>query len=346
MKLLARFAPFAVVALLVATALRASPEHLVWFDTPATHFTSSLPLGNGRLGAMLFGGLAEERIVLNESGMWSGSPQDSDRPDAAQALPEIRRLLLEGKNAEAEALVNKNFTSAGVGSNRARGAKSPYGSYQVLGNLRLKFLATPTHPADATPTAYRRELDLATATAKLTYTFGDVTYTREAFVSAPDEAIIIRLTASRPGALNFDVLLDRPENFSTTSGGPDRLLMTGQLPDGKNGTDGVRFATRVRALMPTGDLSSTAHTLEIRDATQVVLLVTALTDIRSFANRRADDPVAATDEDLAHAVGKNFTALRAAHLADYQPYFNRVALRLGSTLPATAALTSPSRPRW
>ena len=333
------------LALLFATAasLRASPEHLIWFDAPATQFTASLPLGNGRLGALLFGGVAEERIVLNESGMWSGSPQDSDRPDAAASLPEIRRLLLEGKNVEAEALVNKNFTSAGLGSNRARGANAPYGSYQVLGHLRLKFLATPAHPAAASPTHYRRELNLETATAKLTYTLGDITYTREIFVSAPDEAIVIRLTANQPGALNFDVLLDRPENFSTTSGGPDRLLMTGQLPDGKNGTTGVRYATRVRALMPTGDLSSTAHTLEIRDATQVVLLVTALTDIRSFASRRADDPVAATDEDLTRAAGKNVSALRAAHLADYQPLFNRVALRLGSTPPATAALTTPAR---
>ena len=337
---------FALVAFaaLVAPALRASPEHLIWHAKPAAHFTESTPLGNGRLGAMVFGGIAEERIVLNEAGLWSGSPQDADRPDAAQSLPEIRRLLLEGKNAEAEALVNKNFTCAGPGSNRARGANTPYGSYQTLGHLRLKFLNVP---ADAQPADYRRELDLETAIARLTYRLGDVTYTREVFVSAPDDVLVVRLTADQPGALNFDVALDRPERFTTTAEGPDRLLMTGQLPDGKNSADGsntgVRYAARLRALMPSGDLSSTATTLQIRDATQVVLLLTAITDIRSFANRRDDDPAAAAHDDLTRAAGRNFTALRAAHLADYQRYFNRVALRLGSTPAATAALATPAR---
>jgi alpha-L-fucosidase 2 len=337
---------FALVAFaaLVAPALRASPEHLIWHAKPAAHFTESTPLGNGRLGAMVFGGIAEERIVLNEAGLWSGSPQDADRPDAAQSLPEIRRLLLEGKNAEAEALVNKHFTCAGPGSNRARGANTQYGSYQTLGHLRLKFLNVP---ADAQPADYRRELDLETAIARVSYRLGDVTYTREVFVSAPDDVLVVRLTADQPGALNFDVALDRPERFTTTAEGPDRLLMTGQLPDGKNSADGsntgVRYAARLRALMPSGDLSSTATTLQIRDATQVVLLLTAITDIRSFANRRDDDPAAAAHDDLSRAAGRNFTALRAAHLADYQRYFNRVALRLGSTPAATAALATPAR---
>ena len=335
------------LSLAVPTTLRASPEHLLWFDAPATHFTASTPLGNGRLGAMVFGGVAEERIALNETGLWSGSPQDADRPDAFQSLPEIRRLLLEGKNTEAEALVNKNFTCAGPGSARGRGATAQYGSYQTLGNLRLKFLPTPAHPADTQPTAYRRELDLATAITRITYRLGAVTYTREIFVSAPDEVIVVRLTADQPGALNFDVALDRPENFTTTSEGPDRLLMTGQLPDGKNppvgANTGVRYAARLRALLPSGDLSSTATTLEIRDATQVVLLLTAVTDIRTFAGRRDDDPATAANDDLTRAAGKNFTALRAAHLADYQRYFNRVSLRLGPADAAPSPLTTPAR---
>ncbi len=120
------------------SALRASPEHLIWFDAPAQHFTESSPHGNGRLGAMVFGGIAEERIVLNATGVWSGSPQDADCPAAFKSLPEIRRLLLAGKNVEA--LIIQHFTSAGLGSARGRGANAPYGSYQNLGNLRLKFL--------------------------------------------------------------------------------------------------------------------------------------------------------------------------------------------------------------
>ena len=340
------------------SALRASPEHLIWFDTPAAHFTQSTPLGNGRLGAMVFGGIAEERIVLNETGIWSGSPQDADRPAAFRSLPEIRRLLLAGKNVEAEALVNQHFTSAGLGSARGRGANAPYGSYQTLGNLRLKFHypAPPTSTQSkiensdtniSPATDYRRELDLATAITRITYRLGEITYTREMFVSAADEVIVVRLTADQPGALNFDVALDRPERFTTTSEGPDRLLMTGQLLDGKDSADapptGVRYAARLRALLPSGELSATATTLQIRDATQVVLLLTAITDIRSFANRRDDDPATAANDDLTRAAGKNFTALRAAHLADYQRYFDRVSLRLGSTDATTAALATPAR---
>ena len=340
------------------SALRASPEHLIWFDTPAAHFTQSTPLGNGRLGAMVFGGIAEERIVLNETGMWSGSPQDADRPAAFRSLPEIRRLLLAGKNVEAEALVNQHFTSTGLGSAHGRGANAPYGSYQTLGNLRLKFHypAPPTSTQSkiensdtniSPATDYRRELDLATAITRITYRLGEITYTREMFVSAADEVIVVRLTADQPGALNFDVALDRPERFTTTSEGPDRLLMTGQLLDGKDSADapptGVRYAARLRALLPSGELSATATTLQIRDATQVVLLLTAITDIRSFANRRDDAPATAANDDLTRAAGKNFTALRAAHLADYQRYFDRVSLRLGSTDATTAALATPAR---
>ena len=196
-------------------------------------------------------------------------------------------------------------------------------------------------------TDYRRELDLATAITRITYRLGEITYTREMFVSAADEVIVVRLTADQPGALNFDVALDRPERFTTASEGPDQLLMTGQLIDGKDSADGthtgVRYAARLRALLPSGELSATATTLQIRDATQVVLLLTAITDIRSFANRRDDAPATAANDDLTRAAGKNFTALRAAHLADYQRYFDRVSLRLGSTDATTAALATPAR---
>ena len=131
------FTTLLLAPLAVATA--ADPTTTLWFDKPATRFHQSLPLGNGRIGAMVFGGVDEERIVLNESSVWSGSPEDADRPDAHQALPEIRRLLLEGKNVEAERLVNANFTCQGQGSGHGSGANVPFGCYQTLGNLRLKF---------------------------------------------------------------------------------------------------------------------------------------------------------------------------------------------------------------
>ena len=133
----------------------------LWYRQPAKEFTQALPLGNGRLGAMVYGGVDEERIVLNEGTLWSGGKEDADKPDAAKYLPEIRRLLLEGKNAEAEKLVYANFTCQGKGSNRARGRGVPYGSYEMLGNLRLKF---PSGKAEVKN--YRRDLNLADAVAR------------------------------------------------------------------------------------------------------------------------------------------------------------------------------------
>ena len=131
----------AIACLLVALSpcpVRAeTPSRKLVFDAPAEHFTESCLLGSGRLGAMVFGGVQTERVVLNEEGMWSGSRQDADRPDASQALPEIRRLLVAGKNAEAEALVDRHFTCAGAGSGRGRSKDLPYGCYQVLADLRV-----------------------------------------------------------------------------------------------------------------------------------------------------------------------------------------------------------------
>jgi alpha-L-fucosidase 2 len=161
---------------------------------------------------MVFGGIDEERIVLNESSLWSGSREDADRSEAHEVLPEIRRLLLEGKSSEAEKLVNANFTCQGKGSGHGRGAKVPFGCYQTLGSLRLK-MGGPTNAQES----YRRELDLKTAAASVTYRRGGVTFSREHFVSAPDQVFVSRFTADASGALSFAVALDRPERFETPS---------------------------------------------------------------------------------------------------------------------------------
>src|SRR5271154_941600 len=159
-------------ASLVAAENKSIPsETTIWFDAPAKNFTESSPLGNGRLGTMMFGGVDDERIVLNESSVWSGLRQDADRPDAYKVLPEIQKLLLEGKNPEAEALVNANFTCKGPGSGGGQ-----YGCYQVLGNLHLSFFPGDTN---APITNYRRELDLNDAVANMQFNRGGVEFTRE-----------------------------------------------------------------------------------------------------------------------------------------------------------------------
>ncbi|HEY0967939.1 MAG TPA: glycoside hydrolase N-terminal domain-containing protein [Opitutaceae bacterium] len=340
MKRFFRLTMLATLAVCLTGGVRAV-ERSIKLDAPATVFTESSPLGNGRLGAMIFGGVTEEKIVLNESGMWSGSPQDADRTDAAEALPEIRRLLLEGKNVEAEKLVNERFTSAGAGSGRGRGANIPYGSYQLLGHLRLVM----AHANAGEPfTDYRRELNLAQAIARLSYVQGGVRYTREGFVSAPDEVFVYRLTADRAGALSFDVVLERAERATATALDPATLRLAGTLPDGHGG-EGVQFAAQVRVQMRGGSVRSEGATLQVRGADEVVLFVTAATDIgnRSFAGRKVASATEAAAADLARVEGKPFAALQAAHLADYRSWFDRVALELGPVNPAAEARSAPER---
>jgi predicted GH43/DUF377 family glycosyl hydrolase len=259
------------------------PGREIWLDAPASRFTESSPIGNGRLGAMVFGGIAEERIVLNESGMWSGSAQDADRPAAAAELPDIRRLLLEGKNVEAEALVNAHFTCAGKGSGLGAGANVPYGCYQTLGNLRLRFVSEGTGGGAS---EYRRALDLREAVVKTSYRLGKARHTREAFVSAPDEVLVLRLGADLPGQLSFQVSLDRPERAKVEATGADGLEMGGQLNDGREGGGGVRFAVRLRVLPTGGQVRVRDSAVEVRGADDAVLLLAAATDIRTFAAPR------------------------------------------------------------
>ncbi len=315
-------------------------ERVIRLDTPAEHFTESSPLGNGRLGAMIFGGVAEERVVLNESGMWSGSPQDADRPEAAEALPEIRRLLLAGRNVEAEKIMNERFTCRGAGSGRGRAANLPYGSYQMLANLRLVFRGAGAGEVKN----YRRELDLATATARVRYERDGVACEREGFVSAPDEVFVYRLKTDRAGGLNFDVALDRPERASVGARGADELVLRGALPDGRGG-EGVQFAAVLRVLVRGGRVDASGAGLRVSDADEVMLLVGGTTDIgnRSFAGRKTEDVERTARADVARAAEKSFAALKAAHVADFRKWFDRVALELGPTDAKAEAASAPER---
>lgn len=309
------------------------PETEIWFDQPAGNFTESSPMGNGRLGAMMFGGVNEERIVLNESSVWSGSRQNSDRPDAWKVLPKIQQLLLDGKNVEAEALINSNFTCQGPGSSGPQ-----FGCYQVLGNLHLDFQGDTNLPVKN----YRRVLNLNDATTRLSYRRGGVKFRREMFVCAPEQVMALRLTADKSKAISFNVHLDRPERFATSADGGNGLLMTGQLDNGAGG-GGVRYAARVRVLNHGGTVCAQGNALSVRDADEVVILIAAGTDYQGFAGRQTKDPAAATLEDLNRVAGKSFKSLERAHIADYEKYFKRVSLRLEPLNTADAQKPTPER---
>ena len=237
-------------------------------------------MGNGRLGAMMFGGVNDERIVLNESSLWSGSPQNADPPDAYKVLPQIRKLLLEGKNPEAEALVNASFTCQGPGSSGPQ-----YGCYQVLGNLHLLFAGDTNAPFGN----YRRQLDLNDAVTDLHFDQGGVTCKREMFVSAPAQAIVLKLSANKPGHVSFTASLDRPERYQTVTSGKNELLMTGQLDNGTNGK-GMKYAARIRILHHGGELSVQGNTLVVANANDAEIRITAATDFRGYAGRQTADP--------------------------------------------------------
>jgi len=304
----------------------------LWYDEPAKEWTQALPVGNGRLGAMVFGGVDKERLQLNEVSLWSGSPQDGDNPDALAALHEVRKLIFEGKYAEASAIANRRLVCKGAGSRRASATGSLYGSYQMLGDLTLTFDGT------GETSHYRRELDLDTAISTVSYHQGDAAFRREVFSSAADQVLIVRLTCDKPGRISFTTELSRPERFTTTAQGADSLTMTGQLDDGRNGTSGIKYVARLRAVADGGTTATADGKLRISGANAVTILLAAGTDYRlQPPDYRGNNPEEATAAQLVQAGAKSYSDLRARHVADHQKLFRRVSLDLGGGTEANSA---------
>ena len=308
----------------VARSAEPPPSGLaLWYDKPARQWIEALPVGNGRLGCMVFGGVDAERLQLNEVSVWSGSPQDSDNSDALAALPEVRRLLFDGKYTQANALAMKKLICKGVGTRGAGSANDPFGCFQTLGDLVLKFDA-PGQISD-----YRRTLDLETAVAAVSYRLGDATFKREVFSSAPDQVLVVRMTCDKPGKIRFTANLTRPERFATAADGSDGLVMSGQLKDGLNGANGMKYIARVKAVADGGTVNTDGNNLRVMGANSVTLLLTAGTDYKLNPPYRGNPHEKVTADQLAAATAKPYEALRQSHVADYQKLFGRAALDLG-----------------
>lgn len=327
-------AAFCLISILAA-GVPADPSTAMWYDQPARHFTESLPLGNGRIGLMVFGAVDQDRIVLNEESLWSGSPAQDNRPNAYERLPEIRRLLQQGRYVEAEQLVNETFTCQGKGSGHGSGANVPFGCYQVLGNLRLDFGTDPN-----AVTEYRRELDLRSAVARLSYKANGVVFLREYFVSVPDQVAVVRLSADQENAIHLRATLDRSERATARAVDEHTLLMTGRLSDGQGG-DGVHYAARLRILSKGGRVTAQGDKLQVSGASEVLLLIAAETNYRGNVPRRrqVEDPAVKTDQVISSALVKPYAKLLSDHIAEYAGYFDRVSLTLddGSDRSRTAA---------
>ena len=277
---------------------------VLFYAHPAREWNQALPLGNGRLGAMVFGNVNAERIQLNENSLWMGGPRDTNNPDALKHLAEVRRLLFAGLPVEAYAVAEKH----------SMGRPFRLESYQSLGDLRLTF------EHEGTPADYRFELDIDSAITRLSYRLGSVRYTREVFVSHPAQAIVMRVSADVPAKITMSTWIDRPQDATTEVVGNDRLNLVGALGGGK----GLSFLASVKIVADGGRLEAYPERILAENANAVTLIVAAATSYRGNDHR------AAVERALASAASTPFEKLKSDHVADHQKLFRRVELSLGA----------------
>jgi alpha-L-fucosidase 2 len=292
----------------------ATNPHLLWYEKPAARWEEALPVGNGRISAMIFGGAAQDRLQLNEGTLWAGGPYDPVNPQAKNALPEVRKLVFEGKYREASRLVSSRMMARPL-------TQMPY---QTVGDLLLTF------PGATDVTDYRRQLDLDAATATTTYTSDGVRYTREIFANAPDNVIVVRLTANQPRKISLTAGMKTPMKAVVETAGTDTLIMRGTGGDAAGIKGQIQYQARVRVLAKGAKPTATSAEVSVTNADEVLLLITAATSYKKFDDV-SGDPESITKKQLAAAAKKSFAKLRQAHLGDYQPLFRRVSLDLGQS---------------
>lgn len=308
------------------TAETPDPALSLWYSRAAKEWLEALPVGNGRLGAMVFGEVAEERLQLNEGTVWAGGPHDYANPDGPAALPEIRRLIFAGEWVAAQQLADQKFSGKPQG-------QAPY---QTVGDLKLTF---PDRASE--PTGYRRSLDLNTAIARTEYTVNGVRHTREVFASYPDQVVIVRLTADRPGQVTFTAAFSTPMQ-ATASGRRDTTIALSGKGSEAGGTPGaVRFTALAHAQTEGGTAEVKGNQIVVTAADSVTLLISMASSYRSYADVSGDADAIA-QKHLEAAARKKFDRLRRDHVADYRKLFGRVTLALGG--PADAA-TRPTDER-
>lgn len=298
---------------------RVTGDMVVWYRQPATKWLEALPLGNGLIGAMAFGGFQQERIALNESSFWSGRPHDYDDSEALNYFPQIRDLVFAGKFQEAEKMADAHFY----------GKPAAQQAYQPLGDLLLDF--DETNKVED----YRRELDLESGVAKVSYRVGDAVLTREVFVSYPDRVLVVRLTSDKPGRISVQARLNSPylDRVSAKAG---RLVMDGRwkgtitnnwLIAPVEGT-GLSFQAALLAFPEGGQTEADDSSLHIRKADVVTFVLTAATSYKNYRDISAD-PAAACDRILSRISDRDYASLRWRHEDDFRGLMGRVHLAVG-----------------
>ena len=326
----------ALLSCALSASSSAAQSSLLWYRQPARVWNDALPVGNGRLGAMVFGGIVDEHVQLNEETLWTGGPYDPVVKGASRALPEIRRLLFAGDIPRAHDLFGRSMMGM------------PYEQmkYQPLGDLLLHF------PGHERATNYRRELDLDEAIVRVTYVLDGVTFTREVLSSAVDQVLVVRISADRPGAVTFSAELHGVRNPAHSNYGTDYFQMDGVSPDGlrltgKNTdylgiTGRLTYEARVVARAEGGSVAVDYRTLRVTGADAVTLVLAANT---SFVNFRdvSGNPAARVQATMARAVERDFATLKRAHLEEHRGWFRRVHVSLGGTPADVLALPTDER---
>jgi alpha-L-fucosidase 2 len=329
---------FAGLAFTVAFRALADENLELWYDQPATRWVEALPLGNGRLGAMVFGGITNEHLQFNESTLWIGQPHEYQHEGAVKFLPQMRQLLNEGRQFELEAVrleKEGKTTEAGEARKTARARQKTaedigmqefmsiplrQKAYQPFGDVRLAF---PEHEG---ATGYRRALDLDTAVAKVGYRVGDVTFSRECFATFPGKVLVWRVTADKPGRISFTATMDSPHKSSRQAvcfG--DQLSLSGQVEP-----HGLKFESRLKVSAQGGKVIVKDDSVTVENADSAMLVLAAATSFNSYRDISAD-PATRNDATLVTVGGQDFDTLLQAHLVDYQCLFRRVSLDLGTT---------------
>ncbi|WP_341838029.1 glycoside hydrolase N-terminal domain-containing protein [Chitinophaga pollutisoli] len=331
----------ALLTMLTVASLAASaqqrPDQTLTFSQPATHYQEALPLGNGTLGALVYGHPSRDRFVLNEISMWSGGPQEADNDTAYRVLPRIQEALLGGRNKDAQQLLQQYFICKGKGSGHGAGANVPYGSYQTFGDLTLTWKDT-----SAPVQQYRRRLDLSTATATTTWQRNGVTYTQEAWISQPANLLAIRITASRKGAISLTAAISRRERATVrTENGT--IFMEGHLNN--DGQPGMQFAGALSVQPTGGRRTASAESITVSNADALVLYFTAATDYNNADFRqRGTDPAPVVKSRLHEAQTKNsYAALQQSQRRAHQKLYQRSAFTLAAAPGANGLLPTPER---
>ena len=292
------------------------------FDEAAACWEETLPLGNGRLGIMPDGGVNRENIVLNDITLWSGKVADYSNPKAKESLPEIQRLLLEDKNYEAHELVYKTFTCSNKGSNWGNGALSNFGCFQTLGNITIDYLYDGN---DFDERSYARKLNLDNAVATTEFTMNDVDFKREYFVSRDADVAVVRLNADKSKMISVDIQIDRPERVEKITEN-EAIVMFGQLNDGDNGNEGMRYRSKLSVNNDGGEVQYIDNKIVVRNADKLTLIFSSAT------NYKKDNYVAFVDSLMNNAKSHSYKYLKKNHVKSYKELFDRVEVDLGEAI--------------